>query len=106
VPYFVYILASRSRVLYTGVTNNLERRMFEHKSKLVPGFTSKYNVDRLVHFEDCDCIDDAIALEKQIKGWLRARKIALIEATNPGWADLAVILSEAKDLPATPLPRA
>ncbi len=101
--YCVYIVASRSRVLYTGVTNDLERRVFEHKTKLTPGFTSKYNVDRLVYYEDTDDIVAAIAREKQLKSWLRSRKIALIEATNPSWSDLSearlpFILSEAKDL--------
>src|SRR5215469_14009909 len=89
VTYYVYIVASRSRVLYTGVTNDLERRVFEHKNKLTPGFTAKYNVDRLVYFEDTGDVLAAIAREKQLKRWLRARKVALIEATNPKWLDLS-----------------
>ncbi len=87
--YYVYIMASASRVLYTGVTNDLERRVWEHKHKLVPGFTSKYNVTRLVYYEEFDRIQDAIAREKVIKGWLRKKKIALIESKNGTWKDLS-----------------
>jgi len=87
--YWVYILASRSRVLYTGVTNDLGRRVKEHKQHLIPGFTQKYRVTRLVYFEQFGDIRDAIAREKQIKGWVRARKLELIEARNAAWADLA-----------------
>ncbi|MBA4421392.1 MAG: endonuclease [Anaerolinea sp.] len=87
--YFVYILASKSRVLYIGVTNDLMRRMYEHKNKLVAGFTARYNVDRLVYCEDTANILDAIAREKQLKGWLRIKKIKLIESINPGWDDLS-----------------
>ena len=87
--YYVYILASKSRVLYIGVTNDLERRVFEHKQKLIKGFTAKYNVDRLVYYELFENIRDAIAREKQIKGWLRDRKVAMIEAMNPRWRDLS-----------------
>ncbi len=87
--YCVYILASRSRVLYTGVTNDLARRVKEHKQGLIPGFAQKYRVMRLVYFEQFGDIRDAITREKQIKGWVRARKIELIEARNPTWADLA-----------------
>lgn len=67
--YYVYIMASKSRVLYTGVTNNLERRVDEHKNKLVEGFTSKYNVNRLVYFEETNDVNAALNREKQIKGW-------------------------------------
>ena len=89
--YFVYILTNKNNtVLYTGVTNNLQRRMFEHKNKLVPGFTSKYNINKLVHFEITSDIDSAIKREKQIKGWLRIRKTELIESVNPGWNDLSL----------------
>ena len=88
--YYVYIMASKSRVLYTGVTNNLERRVYEHKNKLIEGFTSKYNVDRLVHYEETNDVNVAIAREKQIKGWLRSKKIALIESANPQWKDLSL----------------
>lgn len=87
--YFVYIVASPSWTIYIGVTNNLERRMYEHKQKLFPGFTKKYGADRLVFMEDFSSIHDAIAREKELKGWRRARKVELIEAENPKWRDLA-----------------
>ena len=87
--YWVYILASRSRVLYTGVTNDLARRVKEHKAGLTPSFSQRYRVTRLVYFEQFGYIRNAIAREKQIKRWVRARKLALIEAHNPTWADLA-----------------
>ncbi len=87
--YSVYIMASRSRVLYTGVTNDLARRVDEHKRSLTPGFTSTYHVTRLVYFEEFTDVRDAIAREKEIKGWVRRRKIQLIEERNPTWEDLA-----------------
>ena len=87
--YYVYLMASRSRVLYTGVTNNLARRINEHKRGLIPGFTSRYRVTRLVYFEEFADVRDAIAREKEIKRWVRMRKIRLIEEHNPTWADLA-----------------
>ena len=87
--YLVYILASRTRVLYIGVTNDLARRMSEHKQGLIAGFTKKYRVTRLVHVEQFGDIRAAIAREKQVKGWIRARKLKLIEARNPTWEDLA-----------------
>ena len=87
--YYVYIMTNRSKTLYTGVTNDLERRVFEHKHKLIPGFTKKYNITRLVYFEEGTDIDSAIMREKQIKGWLRKKKIDLIEKENPEWKDLA-----------------
>jgi len=86
--YYVYIMTNKSRTLYTGVTNNLMRRVFEHKHHLVPGFTSKYNITKLVYYEAGYDIDAAILREKQIKGWLRKRKIKLIEKENPNWEDL------------------
>ena len=87
--YYVYIMASKKNgTLYVGVTNSIERRVYEHKNKLVPGFTSKYNVSHLVYFERHSQIRDAITREKQIKGWLRRKKIAVIESTNPNWDDL------------------
>ena len=86
---FVYILASKSGVLYTGVTSNLNARIVEHEQKTAAGFSKKYNVTRLVHYEGFGDIRDAIAREKQIKGWLRTRKIELIESTNPRWKDLS-----------------
>ena len=87
--YYVYIMASRTRVLYTGVTNNLARRVNEHKQGLNTGFTSRYRVSRLVYFEEFADIGDAIAREKEIKGWRRTRKTRLIEQRNPTWEDLA-----------------
>jgi putative endonuclease len=87
--YFVYILSSSSGTLYTGVTNDLHRWMYEHKNKLVPGFTERYNVTRLVYFEETRDIDAAIRREKEIKGWLRKRKIELIVGMNPTWKDLS-----------------
>ena len=89
--YYVYIMASRSRVLYVGVTRDVTGRVSEHKQKLVPGFTARYNVNRLVYYEDFGDIRAAIAREKQIKGWLRPKKIALIESMNPTWEDLSVV---------------
>jgi putative endonuclease len=87
--FWVYILASRSRVIYVGVTNDLLRRIREHQTHEVPGFTEKYRIDRLVHCEETDDIEAAIAREKEIKGWRRAKKIDLIEAANPTWIDLS-----------------
>ena len=87
--YWIYILASRSRNLYAGVTNDLQRRMIEHRQGLVPGFTSRYKIFRLVHCEQFADIRDAIAREKEIKGWRREKKIWLIEGKNPTWQDLA-----------------
>jgi putative endonuclease len=89
---YVYTLASRSRTLYTGVTNDLERRMIEHRSGVVPGFTSRFKVFRLVHFEVFADIVAAFAREKEIKGWRREKKIRLIESKNPTWVDLAANL--------------
>ena len=87
--YYVYIMASASRTLYTGVTNNLERRVLEHRRKLLQGFTARYNINRLVHFEIFGEILDAIAREKQIKSWGRMKKIALIGSANRDWKDLS-----------------
>jgi len=87
--YYVYIMTNRSKTLYTGVTNNLIRRVYEHKNKLVEGFTKKYNIRRLVYFEETSDVQTAIGREKQIKGWLRAKKIVLIESKNPEWKDLS-----------------
>jgi len=88
--YFVYIMTNKSRTLYTGITNDLERRVLEHKSKQIPGFTQKYNITQLVYYEETDDIGIAIAREKQIKGWLRKKKIDLIETMNPHWVDLSL----------------
>ena len=87
--YCVYILASRSRNLYTGVTDDLERRMAEHRQGLIPGFTARYRIFRLVYFEFFSDIRAAIAREKEIKGWRREKRIWLIQRNNPAWADLA-----------------
>lgn len=87
--YYVYILASATQTLYTGVTNNLERRLYEHKQKLTTGFTEKYHITKLVYFESTSEVVVAIAREKQIKGWMRKKKIALIESINPNWKDLS-----------------
>ena len=87
--YYVYMLASKTRRLYVGMTNDLHRRVLQHRTKAIDGFTSQYNIDRLVWYESIDQVLDAIAQEKQIKGWRREKKIELIEAENPGWADLA-----------------
>ena len=86
--YYVYILTNRSGTLYVGVTNNLERRIQEHKNKIMEGFTQRYNIDRLIYFEDTDDINAALAREKQIKGWRREKKIMLIKSFNPEWKDL------------------
>ena len=87
--YCVYTIASRSRNLYTGVTNNLERRMIEHRQGLIPGFTSRYKICRLVHFERFADIRDAIAREEEIKAWRREKKLSLIQRQNPTWEDLS-----------------
>jgi putative endonuclease len=87
--YYVYMLASRSRVLYVGVTNNLERRIAEHQLAKAPGFSKRYYVCKLVYWETFGNIRSAIAREKQLKGWLRKRKVALIESANPQWKDLS-----------------
>lgn len=86
---YVYIMANRSCTLYVGVTSDLHQRVFQHKNKLLPGFTSRYRIDRLVYFEETPDIRDAIAREKQIKGWVRIKKLALIESVNPEWEDLS-----------------
>ncbi len=87
--YCVYILASRSRNLYTGVTDDLQRRMIEHRQGLIPGFTTRYRIFRLVHSEAFGDIQDAIAREKEIKAWRREKKVWLIERHNPTWTDLS-----------------
>lgn len=87
--YYVYIMASASRTLYTGVTNNLERRVLQHRFKALPGFTAQYNIRRLVYYDTFGDIRAAIAREKQIKGWVRVKKVALIESMNRDWKDLS-----------------
>lgn len=88
-PSYVYILASRSRNLYVGVTTDLQRRTVEHRNGLAPGFTSRYKIFRLVHFEIFGDVHSAIAREKELKGWRREKKIWLINRHNPTWEDLA-----------------
>jgi len=88
--YWVYILTNkRNGTLYVGVTNSLERRIWEHKTKAIEGFTKQYGLTSLVHFESFRDVTAAIAREKEIKGWLRKRKLELIEKDNPTWTDLS-----------------
>jgi putative endonuclease len=87
--FFVYIMSSPSRTLYVGVTNNLERRVWQHKEKLQDGFTKRYNITLLVYAETFSDPSSAIEREKQIKNWTRAKKVALIESLNPAWQDLS-----------------
>lgn len=87
--YYVYIVANRFRTIYAGMTNNLERRIYEHKHKLIQGFTSKYDCNQLVYYEETNSVHVAIAREKEIKKWRRSLKIALIESKNPTWQDLS-----------------
>jgi putative endonuclease len=86
--YFVYIMTNRSKTLYTGITSNLVKRVYEHKNGLISGFTKKYNITKLIYYETTNDVNSAIEREKQIKGWLRKKKIALIESANPEWKDL------------------
>ena len=87
--YYIYIMTNkRNSVLYTGVTNDLKKRVYEHKEKLVKGFTKKYNITKLVYYEICEDIEEAILREKKIKGGSRAKKIALVDSTNKEWRDL------------------
>ena len=89
--YYVYILTNwNNKVLYVGVTNNLEKRLQQHKNKIFGGFTSKYNVNKLVYYETTSEIKSAISREKEIKGWLRSKKNQLIESANPTWSDLSL----------------
>jgi len=87
--FFVYIATNRSRTLYIGVTNDIERRMAEHRDRVGSRFTSRYRIDRLVYLESMASVIDAIVREKELKGWRRSRKIELIESLNPGWNDLS-----------------
>ena len=87
--YYTYILASDSGTFYVGFTGFLEKRVFQHKEKLIEGFTKKYGIHRLLYFQSFDDVHKAMARENQLKGWTRAKKIALIEKTNPQWKDLS-----------------
>ena len=98
--YYVYIMASFRGTLYTGVTGDLIRRVYEHRNQLKGGFTAKYNVSKLVYYEITDDVNSAITREKQIKSWRRAKRVALIESANPYWADL----SKEWSLPPDPTP--
>jgi len=87
--YYIYILTNKTnRVLYTGITNNIIKRVYEHRMHVVDGFTKKYNVSKLVYVEDFSDVKDAISAEKKIKGWIRQKKIDLIQSLNPTWEDL------------------
>ncbi len=88
--YYVYIMTNGVRTLYIGVTNDLARRVYEHKQKLIDGFTKKYNITFLIYYETTSHVEAARAREKQLKGWRRAKKIALIEASNPQWKDISL----------------
>ena len=85
--YFVYVISNKSRRLYIGITSKLEKRVLEHKNKMLDGFTSRYSFDMLVHYEQFSNVHSAIAREKELKGWRRDKKLALIFAENPDWAD-------------------
>lgn len=87
--YYVYILPNESKTLYIGITNNLERRLFEHKNKLIKGFSSKYNLTKLLYHKEFKNVSDAIKREKQLKNWHRQWKINLIESMNKNWTDLS-----------------
>jgi len=86
--YFVYIMTNRSKTLYIGITRDLMRRVYEHQTHAIAGFTSKYKIRSLVYYEMTTDVREAIKREKQLKGWLRVKKIALIESINPAWKDL------------------
>jgi putative endonuclease len=100
--YFVYVMASASKTLYTGMTNSLRRRVSEHKSKLTPGFAAKYNITRLVYFESFEDVRNAIEREKQIKAWTRAKRVSLIEFTNSKWDDLSREWAQPQEFRFTP----
>jgi putative endonuclease len=86
---YVYILSNKNKsVLYTGVTNNLERRLYEHRNEISNGFSNRYHLNELIYYEAFDHIRDAIQREKELKGWSRKKKVALIESMNPHWDDL------------------
>lgn len=101
--FYPYILGSISGTLYIGMTNNLERRVWQHKQHEISGFTAQYGVDRLLYFESFDDVRNAIDREKQLKGWTRQKKVALIEAQNPSWIDLSQEWYASDRGPSTPL---
>jgi putative endonuclease len=88
--YYVYIMTNRSGTLYIGVTSDLRRRVYEHKRKVIKGFSSRYNISRLVYFEEYGDPEEAIGREKQLKGWRRAKKLKLVEDTNEKWKEISV----------------
>jgi len=88
--YYVYILTNKSNTLYTGITDDLYRRLYEHKNKLTPGFTKKYNIDKLIYYEVFDDPESAIQREKEIKGWTRKKKLELIKKVNPNFKELKI----------------
>jgi len=88
--YFVYIMSNKSRRLYIGITSKLQERVFEHKNKVIEGFTSRYSFDMLVYYEKFSNVNLAIGREKELKGWRREKKLALILAENPDWADVSL----------------
>jgi len=88
--YYVYILTNKSNTLYTGITDDLYRRLYEHKNKLTPGFTKKYNIDKLIYYEVFDDPESAIQREKEIKGWTRKKKMELIKKVNPNFKELKI----------------
>jgi putative endonuclease len=95
--YFVYIMSNKSGTLYTGVTSDLEQRVYQHKMKVIEGFTKKYNINRLVYFESTDDVSTALAREKQIKGLLKSKKMDLIKTLNPDFQDLSENWFDKKD---------
>jgi putative endonuclease len=103
--YYVYILASRSLNLYTGITNDIYRRALEHRSGAIEGFTKRYNINRLVYYEVFRYVNNAISREKQIKAWTRAKRLELIKSMNPTWQDLAEGWGEKAEMQKLQIPR-
>ena len=104
--YYVYILTNKPGILYVGMTNNLERRVYAHRNQLIAGFTKRYDMPRLVYYETADDAHSAIEREKQIKGWLRRKKIELIQEMSPHWLHLAAAWCEEGQTPRGVHPRA
>ncbi len=103
--YYVYIMSSRSTVLYIGMTTDLLGRVWQHKEKLVDGFTKRYSIDRLLYYESAGSLEGTANREHQLKSWTRAKKIALVESTNPDWKDLYFELTEQADFVQKPVLR-